>query len=240
VAIHAQEALSLAGITATEATMPTLIDAMGPMVHAAYKSAEVQDRAEDDRSPVDLLAVARHVYPKAQGLLAPVTPTILTFDEIWNAWSKVTTTNPKTIHETRGMLRMLSEFLGHENAAEVTRAELLRWRDDLKAQGLSNNTWNNRLSLIGQVFKRAMADDRIPVDPTVGLRLEKGQGAKRLPYSDEEAVAILQAARREAHASLRWAHWIMALSGMSAGEVLQLTGGDIFQDPRSGIWCMEV
>jgi integrase len=166
----------------------------------------------------------------------------LTFHAIWEVW-KITVESelaPRTVHETKGILKQLEAFLGHNDAAQVTKADLIRWRTALKADGKSNLTWNNRLSQIGQVFKRAAADDLIPTDPTVGLRLDKGKSNPWKPYSDEDTVAILQAARKETSPSLRWAHWVMALSGMRVGEVLQLTGGDIEQDLKSGVWFMAV
>jgi integrase len=147
---------------------------------------------------------------------------------------------PRTVHETKGILKQLEAFLDHDDATKVTKADLIHWRDALKADGKTNATWNKRLSLIGQVFKRAVADDLLPSDPTVGLRLDKGKPKPWLPYSDEETVAILKAARKETSPALRWAHWVMALSGMRVGEVLQLTGDDITQDPKSGVWSIAV
>jgi integrase len=48
----------------------------------------------------------------------------------------------------------------------------------------------------------------------------------------------LLAARRESRPSLRWAHWIMAFTGMRAGEVLQLIGADV---QREGpVWFLDI
>jgi integrase len=109
----------------------------------------------------------------------------------------------------------------------------------LKAEGTTNNTWNNRLSMIRQVFAHAVADGRLsenPADNTLWLR--KSKGALRLPFSDDDAARILLAARKETAPSLRWAHWIMAFSGMRVGEVLQLTRGDVGQ--WGAIWFLDV
>ncbi|MGG5823955.1 DUF6538 domain-containing protein [Falsiroseomonas sp. HW251] len=241
---HAEDALHLAETTATEETLPLLHQAIAPLVMAAYTDARASDRAQQDGIPaaVSLLPTVRAAFP---AIPVPVKPTrtetvVVTFDAIWERWSKVTATAPRTVHETKGILKQLEAFLGHDDASRVTKSDLLRWRDALKADGKSNNTWNNRLSLIGQVFKRAVADDVLPADPTVGLRLGKGKQNSWKPYSDEDTVAILQAARKETSPALRWAHWVMALSGMRVGEVLQLTGDDIAQDPKSGVWFMAV
>jgi len=242
--VHAEDALRLAETTATEETLPLLDKAISPLVMAAYVDARATDRTQRDGIPsaIALLPTLKAAFPAVP---LPVKPSrteaaVLTFDAIWEAWSRVTTTAPRTVHETKGILKQLATFLGHDTATRVTKADLIRWRDALKAEGKTNNTWNNRLSLIGQVFKRAVADDRLASDPTIGLRLEKSKGKPRYPYTDEETVAILQAARKETKPALRWAHWVMALSGMRVGEVLQLTGDDVAKDPKSGVWFMAV
>lgn len=104
---------------------------------------------------------------------------------------------------------------------------------------MTNNTWNNRLSLVRQVFARAVADGHLTENPADNsLRLDKSKAAVRLPYSDEDAVRLLSAARRETVPSLRWAPWVMAFSGMRAGEVLQLSRGDVRQE--GAIWFLAV
>src|SRR5262249_7240584 len=69
-------------------------------------------------------------------------------------------------------------------------------------------------------------------------RLPKARSAGRLPYDDADAVRILTACRSETRPTRRWAHWIMAFTGMRIGEVLQLAGGDIRQDGE--IWFISV
>ncbi len=117
--------------------------------------------------------------------------------------------------------------MGHDDATRISNADLVKWRDTMKAEGLSNNTWNNRLSLVSQVFASAEADSRIPSNPATGLRLPKAASAERFPYNNEEAALILAAARKEGRPSVRWAHWIMAFTGARVGEVLQLAVADI-------------
>lgn len=243
IAAHTEEALGLAKTTVTPETMPLLLDAMGPLVLAAYMDAKARSTAEAMGVPqmVHALPATQAAYPVVSAPAKAQADT-LTFHDLWEAWKLTVETKlaPRTIHETKGILNQLEAFLGHNDAARVTKADLVRWRTALLAAGKANLTWNNRLSQVGQLFKRAVADERLPIDPTVGLRLDKGKSNPWKPYSDEDTVAILQAARKETSPSLRWAHWVMALSGMRVGEVLQLTGGDIEQDPKSGVWFMAV
>jgi integrase len=157
-----------------------------------------------------------------------------------DAWEKVAEVKPRTVTETRYVAKALESFLGHSDAGRITRDDMQRWRDAMKDKGLTNNAWNNRLSMLRQVFERGVADKLIPANPADNvLRLRKSRPQQqRLPYSDDEAARILTAARGETRPALRWAHWVMAFTGMRVGEVLQLTGGDIRQDGK--VWYIAV
>jgi integrase len=73
-------------------------------------------------------------------------------------------------------------------------------------------------------------EGRLTVNPADRLRMDKAKTKPGFPYTDAEAALILNAARKETTPGLRWAHWIMAFTGMRAGEVLQLAAGDIRSD----------
>ncbi|HEY2134206.1 MAG TPA: hypothetical protein VGH36_14730 [Acetobacteraceae bacterium] len=183
------------------------------------------------------LARARAALPAIDGA-PPITVPAVSLTGLFDAWKAVATVKPRTAAETEYVVKLLSAFVGHDDAARITRGDMLRWRDAMKADGATNNTWNNRLSMIRQVFLRAVKDGALTTDPTAGLRLDKSKPASPLPYSDDDAARILLAARRESTPALRWAHWIMAFTGMRAGEVLQLLGRDVRQD--GGVWLIDV
>ena len=153
-------------------------------------------------------------------------------------WEAIAAVKPRTAAEARYAIKALIAFLGHDDAGRLQRADLQRWRDKLKAGGLSNATWNNRLSLVRQVLAYGVSEGDLEGDPTAGLRLPKGHSQSPLPYDDADAMRILLAARKESRPSIRWAHWIMAFTGMRAGEVLRLTGGDVRR--QDGIWFLAV
>ncbi len=247
ITFHSHEALKLAATDATPDTFPILEKEMNAIVMGAYQDATIRERAKADDLPVwqDFLTLARAYYPDAKvpeedTSAALPTPPALTFDAAWEGWKAVTTNSPRTVDDALRVLRQLQGFVGHSDAAKVTRDDVLRWRDAMKAVGKSNTTWNNRLSLVGEVFKRAVKDGRIAGNPADGLRLEKSRTVIRKPYTDEDAALILKAARKETSPALRWSHWIMAFTGMRVGEVLQLTTGDIKADPKSGVRYVDV
>lgn len=84
----------------------------------------------------------------------------------------------------------------------------------------------------------AVREEKLAVNPADNLRLPKSKPVSPLPYSDADAALLLKAARKETTPALRWAHWIMAFTGMRAGEVLQLTAGDIRN--VDGVWCFAI
>jgi integrase len=93
--------------------------------------------------------------------------------------------------------------------------------------------------MIRQVFEFAVTDRMLPSNPACqSLRLKPKKNDSPLPYNDEQAGRILTASRLEARPSRRWAHWIMAFTGMRVGEVLQLSASDLRAD--SGIWYISV
>jgi integrase len=236
---HAAEALKLADVTITEETRPVLLQALLRPVQAAYLQADLGALGvSGTASAVNPLQATLDALPPVPRPLGPQSAA-LSLDAILSAWKAVAAVKPRTIAETEYALSMLGAFLGHSDTTKITKDDLRRWRDAAKAGGTTNATWNNRLSLIRQVFARAVSDGRLAANPADNtLRLEKAKGAVRLPYSDDETARILLAARSETAPSLRWVHWVMAFTGMRAGEVLQLTAGDVRQE--GAVWFLAV
>ncbi|MDO9713807.1 DUF6538 domain-containing protein [Paracraurococcus lichenis] len=261
-AAHVMQALALAGLTATDSGWRLLRDIMVPLARRAHVEAGLRawatpgtlDRAAaakrgvlepislsiEPRSPIQPSPGSRPATPNPPAQHGPTAREGVTFDELIRGWSRITAAKPRTVDDTRMILNSLKRFLGHDDAGAVTTAALKRWRDDALDRGLTNNTFNNRLSMIRQVFAWGVKDGQLPSDPTEGLRLPKSKNAQRFPYSDEQMVQILLASRSEKAAGRRWAHWIMAFTGMRAGEVLQLSGADVRQDPATGVWYIAV
>lgn len=230
---HAQEAVRVAGVAVSPETWPLLVQTMAKVVRGAYLQKDLTALGMTDGRAVRPFDAVREILPSVPDMPAPKTADArreVSLRGLYAAWKRVATVKPRVANDTGYIVEQLVEFAGHDDAARITREDLLRWRDATKDAGIGNNTWNNRLSMIRQVFARAGADGKLPADPTDKLRLSKARGAQRLPYSDDDAALILNAARVEPSPARRWAHWVMAFSGMRVGEVLQLTGADIRQD----------
>lgn len=195
-------------------------------------------RLGGDYSPDPVRPTLPEWKPPAAAAHPPEASPTVSLRGLFEAWKIVAVVKPRVIEETRYVVEALIAFAGHDDAARITGDDLIRWRNAKKADGRSNNTWNNRLSMIRQVFAHGVAERRLSSDPTAGLRLRKAPQQSPLPYSDADAAAILTAARRETRPSLRWAHWVMAFTGMRAGEVLQLLGRDVRRD--GDVWIIDI
>jgi integrase len=232
---HVAEALALAGISITPESRPVLLQALQPEVYGAYMQADLR-HAGATTSPLrkgDPIATLRAKLADALTPPAvPALPSVVTFGQIVGAWQAVTSSAPRVKGDVAQMFAVLERFLGHNDAGAVTTADLRRWRDHAIEGGLNNNTWNGRISMIKSVFVQAVKDGKLPSNPVVNetLRLSKTKPASPPPYTDAQAALILNACRLEKRASIRWAHWIMAFTGMRVAEVMQLSVSDIRVD----------
>jgi integrase len=241
-----------------------ILDAMTSPVLAAYLEAELRANGVSaagnpafspftavlEKHGAIIMAERRAEEPPQAG--APIPPSrpkadakadakaAVEFEKLLATWRKTTSAKPRTVAETEYATQSFKKFLGHGDAGRVAKADGIRWRDECLDQGLTNNTFNNRLSMVMQVLEVGVRDDLLAANPLAGLRLPKSKVTQRKPYSDEQAIRILAAAREETSPALRWAHWIMAYTGMRVAEVLQLTQDDIRQDTATGLWYIAV
>ena len=71
----------------------------------------------------------------------------VSLDDLYTGWKATAVVKPRTVTETRYVLKLLTDHLGHHDASRVTRDDLAAWRDASRAAGRTNNTFNNRLSV---------------------------------------------------------------------------------------------
>ncbi len=211
-------------------TTPASKVELGKLLTARLWQALVQwdKQADGDFSPDPRLETFPAWEPPLRARKG--TPKV-SLQSLFDGWTATAVVKPRTVAEARSSLSIFAAHLGHDDASRVTRADLAAWRDASKAAGLTNNTFNNRLSHLRNLFEWGVREGMIPTNPAdAKLRLAKSKAATRLPYSDAETVQILQAARKETRASLRWVPWILAFTGMRAGEAFQLSVSDLRQD----------
>ena len=234
-AMYADDLLAAEEITTDPDSRLRLSELLAQRLIRALLRQDQLDAGDYSSDPL-LKTFPAWVPPQAPA--AAPTEGVVTFDTLMKRWAAVATVKPRTAEEAGYAISALAAFLGHDNAAQLTRSDLQRWRDSMKAAGRSNVTWNNRLSLVRQPLLFGVSEGLLKEDVTDRLRLAKGRAQSPLPFTDAEAVQILTAARSASRPSVRWAPWLMAFSGMRVAEVLQLTGGDVREE--AGIWLLSV
>ena len=97
-------------------------------------------------------------HPEATAKTSASEPAV-PLSSLYHGWKLVAVVKPRTVSETDYAVRDLTAFMGHDDAAKITRDDLTRWRKAMKDEGRSNNTWNNRLSLVRQVFAHGVSEE---------------------------------------------------------------------------------
>ncbi len=155
----------------------------------------------------------------------------------------------------RPVIKNLRKFLGHNDARQITRRNLLDWRDEL-IKTLSAKTTNDiYLSTVRSMLKWAHDEELLSenVGGTVRQAKPKKQRARDPGYSDKEALAILKASRaygarpdafgvvrekEQSVAAKRWVPLLCAFAGARVGEMLQLRKEDVRED--NGRWIVRI
>jgi integrase len=160
---------------------------------------------------------------------------------VLDAWAAEPGRRERTIYEWRRVIGRLIEQLGHDDAEKVSRADLIGWKDALLASGKAAKTVKNHIDVVGALYKSALDNERLQRsdNPAKGVRVAGRQirPKERLPFTDEEAALILQAARREEGVK-RWVPWLLAFTGARLDEVCQAYTSDV--RTAQGIWYLDI
>lgn len=157
---------------------------------------------------------------------------------LFERYAEFGSANAVTVRNWRKKVASLIEYLGHSDAALVTRADLNRWVASLVAKGFAKKTITGQyLAAVRLTLAIAHDDGLIPDNPAKGLtvRAPKTVKLRTRDLSDAEARIVLEASLKpqpaklsESHAlARRWVPWIMAYTGARVAEVCQLRCMDL-------------
>lgn len=158
--------------------------------------------------------------------------------ELYDGWSKESGATARTKYSYKGCVRDLSLYVGHEQASEISRADIVAWKDSLLEAKLSAKTIRDgKLAPIRAIFEWGARNGKLDVNPAtkVTINVRKIPGEVKRGYTDEEASLILMASLREEAIERFWIPWMCATSGARLTEISQLRREDIFE--TKGIWC---
>jgi integrase len=162
--------------------------------------------------------------------------------DIWtlfDAWAAEKQPRAATKAAYRANIAEFVAFRGHSDAARITPANVVAWKDKLVERGSPTKTINGyKLAALNAVLNLAVRNHRIPTNPAAGVRASRTAkaGERMKGYTDEEARTILQAALSEARPALRWIPWLCAMTGARVAEVCQLRGQDVRE--VEGVWTV--
>lgn len=153
-----------------------------------------------------------------------------------------------SVKRFKGVIERFIKHLGHDNAARVTGADVVAWKDSL-LESLSGKTVREvYLSALNVVFRWGVSNLKVPSNPAYGITVlgPKNQYLRSKGFTSEEQEKILYASLTNWHDELprhyqrarRWVPWICAYSGARVGEVTQMRGCDVFE--REGCLVMRI
>ena len=159
---------------------------------------------------------------------------------LFDRWAAETKPREKTLYSWRRVFDQLAAQLGHDDAAKVTKADVVGWKDALIASGLSTKTVrDSKLAPLLAVMRWAVANGALATNPAegVGVTVRKAGGGRR-GFNDDEARKVLTAAERETAPHLKWLPILCALTGARLSELCQLRGADVQRE--GGVWFLNL
>ena len=148
----------------------------------------------------------------------------------------------------RPVFRDLSASLGHEDAGRITKADLIRWKDDLVTRLSPKTIKDVHLAAVRAIFAWAGENGYLDNNPAISVRVRAGRRprqSREKGFTRAEALAVLKAARdyepakssnprtRESpklSAAKRWAPWLCAYTGARITEITQLRKEDVREE----------
>jgi integrase len=208
---------------------------------SAHRGLEA--RQGGDYGPVAELDKAPTLITSSVQTPSSTTP-YLSLTELLNHKSKTSTIRPKTVTTVRGYLEKFIAFIGHDDAARVTKADVRRWRDSLMEQSapklLPKTIDDSYISAVKSVLAHGVKEFDLPSNAASNIRDTRPSPAptRSKGWSLQEAAQILQAtfdgsskALSTPHKrALFWVPWILAYTGLRASEVTQFRGRHLSTD----------
>jgi len=156
------------------------------------------------------------------------------------SWKKILA---KLVVHLQGIEKVTEDQLLAWNAASLSEKDVIGWKDALVAAKLDGKTIANHLTILRTIYNYAGANKLVPATVVEAVRSVKYKakrkaGTGRRGYTDDEARAILLAARAEKDPVLRWAPWVAACQGCRIDEICGAMVGDIERD--GDVWVLHI
>lgn len=147
-------------------------------------------------------------------------------------------------------MRLLSEFLGHDDARMVSAQDIVRYKDhrlstaraSAKSPPTAHSFKKSDLAVLKSVFSWAVANLLIPANPAHDIKVKAGKRAKlrEREFTEDEALALLHKAEEQNDTLLHWVPWLCAYTGCRLGEAVQLRKEDVRHLDHPNVWVMRI
>lgn len=148
---------------------------------------------------------------------------------------------PKTRSHWAKIVDHFERWLNGKPPHKVEKADVFQYADHLRRQGgtgkrpLKTKSINESyLAAIRCVFGFACERGLLPDNPARGVALkptrQETMAESVRPYTDEEVVVLLSAARKQLTPYKRWAPWLAAFTGARISEILNARKTDVGED----------
>lgn len=136
----------------------------------------------------------------------------------------------RALYDRKRTLERFAAFVGHHDAGRVTKADVVRWKEEAFKRGLKAPTVRNDISELSAIWAWGIRNGKLrsAENPFAGTLPPKAKKKGREPraFTDAEAAAILQAARGQ-KGFLRWLPWVLCLTGARLNEICQADAADV-------------
>lgn len=159
---------------------------------------------------------------------------VKTFCDLFDRWKAADKRAASTISTWRGYMARFTTFIGHDDPHSVERVDAQRWKDALLEEGLKKIS-TTYLATLNTLYRFGLSNSEttgIVRNPFDGVKAPQKAiaGTNRLKFTNSDVALILNAARKERLAHLRWIPWLQAQTGARVAEIAQLWGSMIVSD----------
>lgn len=167
---------------------------------------------------------------------------------IFTYWKTQGQKRPRTIQEAETVVNRLNERTQGKPASEITKSDIVSFKDTLLAERKAYATVTKQLNLLKAIFQTAADNDKLVSNPATGVKVPQQKTAtkSRIPFSTHDLRTIFKSdiytlGDRPKAGAGEAAYWIPLLAlwtGARLEEIGQLLIADIQEE--SGIQYLHI
>ncbi len=117
------------------------------------------------------------------------------YSAIFDQWSKAATRRETTVSDYKKVLDCFAQFVDRKELRDLTRKDVLSFRDDLTTKGQSPATVSRKIGILKTLFRAGMDYELLPANPADQVRTTNlNQKKARVAFSEDDLTRIFQSA----------------------------------------------